>query len=81
MVDNSRHKARQQRLKEQVDARIAAAQQDRGLLVVITGDGKGKSTSGFGTVCRAVPKSTRRTSPRWASRITLAGLISWWMTW
>jgi len=54
MVDNSRHKARQQRLKEQVDARIAAAQQDRGLLVVITGDGKGKSTSGFGTVCRAV---------------------------
>ena len=49
-----RHKSRQQRLKEQVDARIAAAQEERGLLVVITGDGKGKSTSGFGTVCRAV---------------------------
>ncbi len=51
---DERHKARQQRLKEQVDARIAAAQEDRGLLIVITGDGKGKSTSGFGTVCRAV---------------------------
>lgn len=49
-----RHKARQQRLKEKIDARIAAAQEDRGLLIVITGDGKGKSTSGFGTVCRAV---------------------------
>lgn len=58
MVDelsrDARHKSRQQRLKEQVDARIAAAQEERGLLVVITGDGKGKSTSGFGTVCRAV---------------------------
>lgn len=58
MVDelsrDARHKSRQQRLKEQVDARIAAAHEERGLLVVITGDGKGKSTSGFGTVCRAV---------------------------
>lgn len=58
MVDelsrDARHKSRQQRIKEQVDARIAAAQEERGLLVVITGDGKGKSTSGFGTVCRAV---------------------------
>ncbi len=58
MVDlatrDERHQARQQRLKEQVDARIAAAQEERGLLIVITGDGTGKSTSGFGTVCRAV---------------------------
>ena len=58
MVDmttrDERHKARQQRLKDQVDAKIAAAQEERGLLIVITGDGKGKSTSGFGTVCRAV---------------------------
>lgn len=51
---DERHVARQQRLKERVDARIAAAQDERGLLIVITGDGKGKSTSGFGTVCRAV---------------------------
>lgn len=49
-----RHKARQQRLKAKVDERIAAAQEERGLILVITGDGKGKSTSGFGTVCRAV---------------------------
>ena len=51
---DERHVARQQRLKQRVDARIAAAQDERGLLIVITGDGKGKSTSGFGTVCRAV---------------------------
>lgn len=51
--NQDRHQARQQRIKEKVDARIAAAQDERGLLIVITGDGKGKSTSGFGTIARA----------------------------
>lgn len=49
-----RHRERQQRLKTQVDSAIAAATDDKGLLLVITGNGKGKSTSGFGTVARAV---------------------------
>ncbi len=49
-----RHKARQQKVKEQVDERIAAAQEVKGILLVLTGNGKGKSTSGFGTICRAV---------------------------
>lgn len=48
------HKARQQKVKEQVDAKIAAAQEEKGLLLIITGNGKGKSTSGFGTIARAV---------------------------
>lgn len=50
----ARHKARQQKVKEQVDAKVAAAQEEKGLLLIITGNGKGKSTSGFGTVTRAV---------------------------
>ncbi|MBL4277981.1 cob(I)yrinic acid a,c-diamide adenosyltransferase [Vibrio fluvialis] len=49
-----RHQARQQKVKEQVDARVAAAQEVKGLLLIITGNGKGKSTSGFGTIARAV---------------------------
>ena len=49
-----RHKARQQKVKQQVDAKVAAAQEEKGLLLVITGNGKGKSTSGFGTIARAV---------------------------
>ncbi|QQX79369.1 cob(I)yrinic acid a,c-diamide adenosyltransferase [Shewanella sp. KX20019] len=49
-----RHKARQQRLKEGVDAKIARAQEEKGILLVLTGNGKGKSTSGFGTVARSV---------------------------
>ncbi len=50
----ARHKARQQKVKEQVDAKIATAQEEKGLLLIITGNGKGKSTSGFGTIARAV---------------------------
>ncbi|WP_332399863.1 cob(I)yrinic acid a,c-diamide adenosyltransferase [Vibrio metschnikovii] len=53
-IKQQRHQQRQQKVKEQVDARIANAQQEKGLLLVITGNGKGKSTSGFGIIARAV---------------------------
>ncbi|ASD66174.1 cob(I)yrinic acid a,c-diamide adenosyltransferase [Pseudoalteromonas piscicida] len=49
-----KHQQRQQKVKQQVDEKIAAAQQEQGILQVITGNGKGKSTSGFGTVARCV---------------------------
>jgi cob(I)alamin adenosyltransferase len=52
MTDN--HKKRMQKIKEKVDERIENATEERGLLIIITGNGKGKSTSGFGTVARAV---------------------------
>ncbi|QYK06057.1 cob(I)yrinic acid a,c-diamide adenosyltransferase [Shewanella zhangzhouensis] len=53
-IKAERHKARQQKVKEAVDAKVAAATIERGVLMVITGNGKGKSTAGFGTVARAV---------------------------
>jgi len=49
-----KHQQRQQKLKDKVDERIAAATDDKGLLLVITGNGKGKSTAGFGVVTRSV---------------------------
>ena len=50
----ARHAARMARKKALIDTAIAAAADERGLLLVITGNGKGKSTSAFGTVARAL---------------------------
>lgn len=49
-----RHRKRMQRKKEIVDAAIARADQEKGLLLVHTGNGKGKSSSAFGMVARAL---------------------------
>jgi len=49
-----RHNQRMRRKKAVVDEAIAAAQQERGVLVVNTGNGKGKSSAAFGVVARAL---------------------------
>lgn len=51
---SAQHKKRMQSIKEKVDQRVENAQEERGIIIVITGNGKGKSTSGFGTIARAV---------------------------
>jgi len=51
---DARHKARMQRKKAVVDEKIAEAQEEYGLLLVHTGNGKGKSSSAFGMVARAL---------------------------
>ncbi len=51
---NTRHTARMARKKALIDAAIDAATDARGLLLVVTGNGKGKSTAAFGTMARAL---------------------------
>ncbi|ACR02344.1 MULTISPECIES: cob(I)yrinic acid a,c-diamide adenosyltransferase [Thauera] len=51
---DTRHNARMARKKDVVDEKIAAAQAERGVLLVNTGNGKGKSSAGFGLVARAL---------------------------
>ena len=51
---NTRHNARMARKKAVIDANIASATAERGLLLVLTGNGKGKSSSAFGMVARAL---------------------------
>lgn len=57
--DESRHRERMQRRKAAVDARIAGATVDRGVLLVLTGNGKGKSSSAFGMLARALGHGMR----------------------
>ncbi|GLK89835.1 cob(I)yrinic acid a,c-diamide adenosyltransferase [Pseudomonas turukhanskensis] len=51
---DARHKARMARKKALIDEKIAQAQDEYGLLLVHTGNGKGKSSSAFGMVARAL---------------------------
>ena len=48
------HEERMQKKKAVVDDKIAAAQEERGVLVINTGNGKGKSSAAFGVVARAI---------------------------
>lgn len=51
---NERHRARMARKKAVVDEHIKQAQREAGVIVVNTGNGKGKSSSAFGMVVRAL---------------------------
>jgi len=51
---NNYHKIRMERKKAQIDAAISRATGEKGLLLVLTGHGKGKSSSAFGMVGRAL---------------------------
>jgi cob(I)alamin adenosyltransferase len=51
---DAKHKAAMQKQKTRVDAHIAAADLERGVAVLITGNGKGKTSSAFGMVLRAL---------------------------
>jgi cob(I)alamin adenosyltransferase len=48
------HEQRMQKKKAVIDTQIAAAQAERGVLVINTGNGKGKSSAAFGVVARAL---------------------------
>ncbi|QJQ99747.1 cob(I)yrinic acid a,c-diamide adenosyltransferase [Halomonas sp. PGE1] len=51
---DTRHQQAMQKLKAHVDGKVAAATEQRGLLLVFTGNGKGKTTAAWGTVTRAL---------------------------
>tara|TARA_B100000287_G_scaffold374676_1_gene374668 strand:+ start:2954 stop:3553 length:600 start_codon:yes stop_codon:yes gene_type:complete len=49
-----KHQQKMQKYKEKVDAAVERAQEERGVIIVLTGTGKGKSSSGFGTLIRTL---------------------------
>ena len=54
MNEVERHLKRAQNKKIKVDKGVAKAKNEKGIMLVITGNGKGKSTAGFGNVTRCV---------------------------
>lgn len=56
---NARHADRMARKKTVIDEAITRADQEKGLLLVLTGNGKGKSSSAFGMIARAVGHGMR----------------------
>jgi cob(I)alamin adenosyltransferase len=52
--DAARHKAKMEKRKAVQDAEVAGKTLEKGLLIVNTGPGKGKSTAAFGLILRAL---------------------------
>lgn len=57
--NDDEHRRAMEALQGEMEAKIAAAKEKRGLLIVHTGDGKGKSTSAFGMLARMVAHKRR----------------------
>jgi len=52
--DEARYRARMARKQAAVESRVERASRDQGVLLVLTGVGKGKSSSAFGMIARAL---------------------------
>jgi len=51
---DEQYRRRMEKKKAAVDDKVAQATESRGIFIVLTGDGKGKSSSGFGMLARAL---------------------------
>lgn len=69
----AKHKAAMKKQKEAVDAHIAEANIERGVSVLLTGNGKGKSSSAFGMVMRALGYGQRVAVVQFIKGVQLSG--------
>ncbi|MCG6201163.1 cob(I)yrinic acid a,c-diamide adenosyltransferase [Psychromonas antarctica] len=53
-MSDAKHLKRMQAIKEKQDQKIAAADQERGVTILLAGPGKGKSSSAFGMLARSL---------------------------
>jgi len=57
--EDAEHRERMQALKAEQDAKVREKRERKGLIIVNTGDGKGRSTAAFGLALRAVGNKMR----------------------
>lgn len=88
MDEAERHKQKMQKRKEAQDREVASKTVEKGLLIVNTGKGKGKSTAAFGLILRALGHGWRvgvvqfikgawSTGERAVLETRFADLVSW----
>ena len=53
-INSEKHQQRMSKVKEQIDKKIAQADKEQGVSVLLTGNGKGKSSSAFGMLARSL---------------------------
>src|SRR5215510_2818399 len=58
-ADDTRHKSKMEKRKAAQDAEVASKTVEKGLLIVHTGKGKGKSTAAWGLLLRALGRGFR----------------------
>ena len=78
------HKSRMAEMQEEMRRRTDAAREKRGLLMVHTGNGKGKSTAALGMLLRSLSHGKRcgvmqfiKSAPDRAERLLRSPLLSW----
>jgi len=59
MIPSDHHNDRMQQQKAEVDKLIRSANEKKGILLVLTGNGKGKSSSAYGMLARAIGHDMR----------------------
>ena len=53
-INSEKHQQRMSKVKEKIDKKIAQADKEQGVSVLLTGNGKGKSSSAFGMLARSL---------------------------
>ena len=53
-VTPEKHQQRMAKVKQHIDKKIAAADKQQGIVIILTGNGKGKSSSAFGMLARSL---------------------------
>lgn len=70
---SAKHKASMEKQKVKVDESIAAATEERGIVVLLTGDGKGKSSSAFGMALRSLGYGHKISITQFIKGVQLSG--------
>ncbi len=71
--DQGRHQKKMQKQKTNIDKSIAAADEEKGVLILLTGDGKGKSSSAFGMVMRCLGYGYKQGVVQFIKGVQLSG--------